>query len=465
MKRIGTLLLAIAASVGGVVGQSKVLTFEEAVRIAMQNSVALNTQRNNLEVNQMFKTAGYVSMGPNVSLNATAVRIDGNSFNPQTGTVINGIRDNVTGSINANINLFSGFQTINTIKQNNQLTEAQAYNVGRTTQDVINTVATQYLTVMLDKELLRIAKENFDALTQQLTQVREQAALGARSPVDEYNQDAQTKAAELRYVQAEITLNNDRALLAQTLLIDPFEVFDVELPNWDINKIGGETLDMVELAEKAKIHRGDYQRALRQEEAQRFGMSAARGRMMPSLVAFGSIGSAYNFQHNVPDSIDDGSGNNIANPATPRPFSEQFRSDNVSKQYGLQLQIPILNGFQNRSTYYQQKKLHENAQLNRKNVEYQIQNDVIRTVRNYEGAKRQHAIAVDQLKSAEIAFQLETERYNLGVTNFVDFVNANRTYVQAEADKARSEYNLVFQKLLLEYAVGTLKAEDLQNGN
>jgi len=465
MKRIGIVVFMLLVSVGSVAAQSKVLTFAEAVRIAMQNSVSLNTQRNNLEVNQMFKTAGYVSMGPNVSLNATAVRIDGNSFNPQTGTVINGIRDNVTGSVNANINLFSGFQTINTIRQNNQLTEAQAYNVGRTTQDVINNVATQYLTVMLDKELLRIAKQNFDALTQQLAQVREQAALGARSPVDEYNQDAQTKAAELRYVQADITLHNDRTSLAQTLLIDPFEEFDVELPNWDINQIGGETLDMRELAEKAKIHRGDYQRAMRQEEAQRFGMAVARGRMMPSLVAFGSIGSAYNFQHNVPDSIDDGSGNMIANPATPRPFNEQFRTDNVFKQYGLQLQIPILNGFQNRSTYFQQKKLHDNAQLNRKNVEYQIQNDVIRTVRNYEGAKRQFGIAIDQLKSAEVAFQLETERYNLGVTNFVDFVNANRTYVQAEADKARSEYNLVFQKLLLEYAVGTLKAEDLQNRN
>jgi outer membrane protein len=465
MRRIGMAVLMVVIFTGGAGAQQKVLTFAEAVRIAMQNSVALNTQRNNLEVNQMFKTASYVSMGPNVSLNASAVRIDGNSFNPQTGTVINGIRDNITGSVNANINLFSGFQTINTIKQNNQLTDAQAYNVSRTTQDVINTVAAQYLNVMLDKELLRIAKQNFDALSQQLAQVREQAALGSRSPVDEYNQEAQTKAAELRYVQAEIALNNDRTLLAQTLLIDPFEEFDVELPNWDINQVGGETLDMRELAEKAKIHRGDYLRAVRQEEAQRFGLATSRGRMMPSLVAFGTIGSAYNFQHNVPDSVDDGSGNMIANPAAPRPFSEQFRSDNVYKQYGLQLQIPILNGFQNRSTYYQQKKLYDNAQLNRKNVEYQIQNDVIRTVRNYDGAKKQFGIAVDQLKSADVAFQLETERYNLGITNFVDFVNANRTFVQAEADKARAEYNLVFQKILLEYAVGTLKAEDLQNGN
>ena len=134
----------------------------------------------------------------------------------------------------------------------------------------------------------------------------------------------------------------------------------------------------------------------------------------------------------------------------------------LSKQYGLQLSIPILNGMQNRSTHLQQKILYDNSQWARKNVEYQIQNEVIRTVYNYRGAKKAYTITTDQLKSAELAFQLEKERFDLGVTNFVDFVNANRTLVQAQADKARAEYNLVFQKILMEYAVGTLDAEELQ---
>ena len=442
--------------------ETKILMFEEAVRIAMQNSVVLNQQKNNLEVNQMNRSASIWSLGPNVSLNSTAIRIDGNSFNPNTGTVINGVRDNLTGSINANITLFSGFRTINTLKQNTNLLDAQVYNLNRATQDVINTLATQYLTVMLDVELVKIAKQNHEALVKQLEQVKAQTELGARSPVDEYNQDAQTKGAELLLVRAEIQLENDKTLLAQTLLIDPFEQFIVESPNWDVNKIGTEILDERELAEKAKQHRGDYLRAVKQESAQRFAMQNAKGGMMPTLVAFGSYGSAYNFQHNVPDSIDDGSGNQISNPSSPRPFDEQFRQNNVSKQYGLQLSIPILSGMQNRSTHVQQKILYDNSQLARKNVEYQIQNEVIRTVYNYRGAKKAYTITTDQLKSAELAFQLEKERFDLGVTNFVDFVNANRTFVQAQADKARAEYNLVFQKILMEYAVGTLDAEELQ---
>jgi len=106
--------------------------------------------------------------------------------------------------------------------------------------------------------------------------------------------------------------------------------------------------------------------------------------------------------------------------------------------------------------------LYDNSQLTRKNLEYQIRNDIVKAVRNFNGAKKAFTVSVDQLKSAEIAFGFETERYNLGVTNFVDFTNANRVFVQAQTDKAQAEYRLVFQKILLEYAAGTLKPENIQ---
>lgn len=61
-----------------------------------------------------------------------------------------------------------------------------------------------------------------------------------------------------------------------------------------------------------------------------------------------------------------------------------------------------------------------------------------------------------------MAFSLEAERYNLGVTNFVDFINANRVFIQAQTDKAQAEYRLLFQKILVDYAAGTLKVEDIQ---
>lgn len=458
-----------------------ILTFDEAVKIALDNSVNLNTQRNNLKLSQAQRTMGYAGLAPSINASASANRNDGNFLNTNTAQVVNGVTDNINGSITASLNLFSGFSQINTIRQFSSQLEAQNYLVHRTAQDAINTVSSQYLTVMLDKQLMIIARENFEALNKQLQQVKEQVALGAKSPVDEYNQEAQTKAAELRYVQAEIQVDNDKALLAQTLLLDPFEVFDVERPNWDINAFDTDVLNAEELATRAKNSRGDYLNAVKLEDAQRYAMHATRGSMLPSLSAFYQVRSAYNKPHGIPDSVEAGRpviiddpdntsptgyipgyqsfGYNVANPEVPRPFGEQFRTNNLQKTFGFQLTIPIFNGLQTRTNYVRSKVLYKNAQLTRNNLEFQIKNDVVRAVRNYEGAKRAFTVTSDQLKAADLAFQYETERYNLGVTNFVEYANANRVYIQAQTDKAQAEYRLVFQKIILEYAVGTLKIE------
>jgi outer membrane protein len=476
-----SLIAALFFSYGFPQATKKLLTFEEAVKTAMQNSVLLNQQRNNLEYNQVQRNASVASLGPSVQANGQVYQVNGNSFNSQTGQLINGVRDAVTASLNANVTIFSGFYKINSIRQYSSQLEAQSYFVNRTAQDAINTVSTQYLQVMLDTELMRIAKENFGALDRQLQVVRENVKLGSRSPVDEYNQDALTKAGELRYVQSEITLNNDKSLLSQTLLIDPFEQYDVEKPNWNMDSVNADQLNMEELVKRAKQFRGDYMRAVKNEDAAKYGMRAAKGLMLPSIVAFANYGSAYNFQHAVPDSVhqyrqiivqDPSAPSGYAiqtqessslfnNPDKPRPFSEQFRMNNVYKSYGVQVSIPLFNGLQNKTTYAQQRALYKNSELTRKNLEYQITNDVVRAIRNFEGSRKAYAVALDQVRAATTAFEYEKERYNLGITNFADYTNANRVYVQSQTDKAQAEFRFVFQKVILEYAVGTLKPEDL----
>lgn len=404
------------------------------------------------------------SLAPSINGNASAQQFNGNSFNQNTGLVTNGVRDNVNASLSASVTLFSGLGNINGIKQYTSLLEAQSNLVNRTAQDVMNNVAAQYLRVMLDEELLKIAKENFEYLKKQMEQTKEMVTLGSKSQVDEYNQDALTKGAELRFVQAEIALANNKALLAQTLLMDAFEQFEVEKPNWDLNAISNEILNLEQLAEQAKLSRGDYLRAVNNEEAARASLNIARGSLFPTIRAFGSLGSSYNYQHDVPKTITDpDTGNEIDNPFYPRPFNEQFKTNNFYKQYGVQLNIPIFNGLQQRTFLVQQRVAYDNNMLAKKNLEMQIKNDVLRAVRVYEGAKKAFTVSVDQLGAAEKAFNFETERFNLGLTNFVDYSNANKVFIQSQTDKAQAEYLLIFQKILLEYAVGTLKPEEFQN--
>ncbi len=447
--------IAIVIAVGCLIitqkawSQKKVLSFQDAIKIAMKNSVLLNQQKNNLMYNEMQRTASYAGLGPTVSANAGASQVIGNTYNPNTLEVINGKFEQVTGSINANLNLFNGFYQVNRVRQSSSLLEAQSYYINRTAQDVINTVSAQYLTVLVDVELLRIALENFEVLKIQLDLVRQQVELGSRSPVEGYTQDSQTKAAEIKALQAEIQLVNDKGLLTQTLLMDPSEQFDVAKPDWDINAIGSEEADLQNLFDSSLKNRGDYLRAKKNEEAAKYSMKASRAGMMPSLSAYGTLFSAYN---------------HVYGNLNERPFDVQFKTDNLKKAYGLQLYIPIFGGnqnLQNRTAFVQQKVQHLNSQELTKNAEIQVKTDVVRAFENFKLHKRTFAVSLEQLTAAEMAFELEKQRYNLGVTNQVDYLQANRILVQSQTDRAQAEYRLLFQKVLLDYATGTLKPEDL----
>ncbi|MFN6090286.1 MAG: TolC family protein [Cyclobacteriaceae bacterium] len=449
--KIGNLVFIFLMFVGTTVdAQNRPLTFYEAVKIALKNNIQLNQQRNNLANSQVQKTAAWAGLAPTLSANASALQVNGNFFNQNEGKVVNGLFDQFSGSLNAQVNLFNGFNRISQIKQNGTQLEAQLHFVHRTEQDAINTVTTQFLQVLLDVELLRIANENWEALKKQLEQVTEQVNVGARSPVDQYNQDSQTKAAEIRALQAEINLINNKALLSQTLLLDPSDGFDVVKPDWEINSISSDEMELKAAYETALKNRGDYLRAEKNELSSKFALNAARGNYSPSLTGFWSMNSAYN---------------KLASDLTAAPFDTQFYTDNLRRTYGVQLFIPILGGntiFQNRANVYQQKTTYLNNKILRQNAEILVKTDVLRAYQNFKLVKRTFAVTLSQLEAAEMAFRLETERYNLGVTNFVDYQNANRVFVQAQADKAQAEVRLLFQKVVVAYAAGTLKPEDLQ---
>jgi outer membrane protein len=374
--------------------------------------------------------------------------VKGNVFNQNEGKVVNGVIDQVYGSLNANLNIFNGLSQFNRVRQYTNALDAQAYYVNRTAQDIINTVTGQYLTVLLDAELLKIAQKNFEVLNNQLTQVKEQVELGAKGPVDGYNQDSQTKAAEILMVQAEIQLMNDKALLTLTLLMDPNEQFDVVKPAWDVNGLSDET-ELQGLFDTALKNRGDYLRAKKNEAASKYAMKAAIGVMTPTLSAFGQVYSTYNNVH----------GDENAS------FVTQIKTDNLKKLYGLSLYIPILGGntvYQNRTAYVQQKVLYHNNQIATKNAEITVKTDVLRAFQNYRLYKKTFSLSVEQLTAAEQAFNLEKERYELGVTSFVDYITANRNLVKAQTDRAQAEYKLMFQKVVMDYAAGTLKPESIE---
>ena len=426
------------------------LTFKEAVKLGLQNNVTLNQQRNNLLQAQSQKLFRIGQMGPQVSVNGSVGITNGNNFIQNTGEVVNATVDGASASLSASLPLFNGMSVINNARQASGQLDAQLEQVNRSMQDVINLVSNQFLQVLLDQELLKIAQENLQVQKTQLDQVLEQVSLGSRSPVDEYNQKAQVSNSELLVTQAEYNLVTDKITLFQTLLVDPTIVTTLEDPAWDVNQIVLDNQDLNQMLEIAAQQRSDLKQAKSTEKASKFLMYSNRGNFLPSFNAQYNFGTRYN-QVRGADKTD----------PTYRDFSDQFLTDNIYHQAGIGINIPIFTGFQNRATYVQSKVLYDNNRILTKNREVIVKGDVVRAHQNFESVKKAYTVSLQGLEASTMAYNLEKERYDLGITSFVDFANANRTFIQAQTNMAQAKYRFLFQKILLDYALGTLKFEDI----
>jgi outer membrane protein len=104
---------------------------------------------------------------------------------------------------------------------------------------------------------------------------------------------------------------------------------------------------------------------------------------------------------------------------------------------------------------------YENSRLQTENTEILVKSDVLRAYQNYRDARTNYDAASSQLKAAQLSQQLEQERYRLGISDIVALTQANQNSVRAQGDFVSARYTLMFQKLLIGYASGTLNFEDI----
>ncbi len=440
MRRICTFILTIGLIPSLLQAQVK-LTFEESVKIGLKKNVALNQQKNQLIVNQEQRLNSYGNFLPNLNITGNYNHQSGQQPNSTTGDLEDLETDYIGAQFNASVPIFSGLRNINSLSQSNNQLMAQSYLVKRSTQEVVSIVANQYLQVLLDQELLKIAAENLKTQQTLLEQIQGFFDVGSRAITDVYNQDALMKAAQVSFIRAKNSLQNDKAILSQTLQMDPAESFEVVLPVFNDKLASYQNFSIDSLIAIAIRNRSDLKQSNYQVDANKYSMRAATSGYLPNVSLFGNYGTFY--YSLIPDN-----------------FNTQFKTLNPSLSYGVNLTIPIFGRFQTRSQRATARVAYENSVLNNDNLEKTVRIDVQNAYNNLVNAVEAFQSSLSQFQAGELALQTQKESYDLGISTQVALAQANQTYILGAASKAQAEVTLLFQKVLLEYALGTLNPGD-----
>mgnify|MGYP001192151049 CR=1 FL=1 len=354
--------------------------------------------------------------------------------NITTGILENQTTENSSVNMSIGIDVFNGLANLRRLHRANLDLLAKKYQLEDMKEDISLLVANSYLQILFNQEQLEVQKSQLKISQEELNIAKEKFNNGVIPEGDLFEIEANLALSEQNVIMAENSYQISKISLGQLLMFgdaDNFEIADdnYEIPNSDIlNK------DAKEILNVALKKRNDIKLAETNLEIAIKDQQISKSTLLPSASAYYSYNSRV-----IMDA--------------PTSLKSQFDL-NAGESIGLQLNIPILNGWSSQSNIkksklnvLRSKNLLDQTKMDLENTIYQALNDAKGAMKSYEAAKKSEI-------ARKTAFEYAQERFENGALNTINYFQAQQLFETAQADLIRAKYDYIFKIKVLEFYFG-----------
>lgn len=418
------LLLATA-----ITGNAYAQNIFEALSETYKTNPTLQSQRaylRSVDENVAIAKSGY---RPNIALTAgyTDGSVNGNSAQAN--------RDNEQKSIAAKVSqpLFSGFQTVNSVKSADSFVRSEQSNLYNVEQSVFLNASTSYLDVVQNEAIVNLQKNNEKLLKKRLDETKQRFNVGEVTRTDVSQALARYSRAKADRISSEGTLEASKATYIQIIGSKPEKLSEPD----NIATILPPTFD--EAINYAIANNYSVKQAKSLLESKEYDISTQTGALLPQVTADAAATKAR---------------------GELGVYSGDTTIDSV--EWGVNMTVPLYNSGESRAKIRQSKHLKWQAQEQVLEAERSTQASVS-SAWEYMIANRAKINAIkDQVKANEIALDGVQKEEALGNRTILDVLDAYQELLNSNVEevKARRDYYVSGMNLLL--AMGKLTAEDLK---
>jgi outer membrane protein len=356
--------------------------------------------------------------------------------------------ESVNLTLTTSLNLFNGFSDYASLQSALNKERAAEYTLTRALQTVVYDITQYYYQILLNRELLDIARENLLSIKDQLTLTDRQFQIGLKSKTDLYQQQASAAESDLSVIQAETRMQRSTLELLRRLQIDPLTKITLEPTPNELNLAISSKPDIDTLVTIALERRSDLKSKGLETKAAQWQITQSRAQWYPHLdlnVNSSTGGNGYLRQ----------SYGGFSTEYSYPPISDQLRNS-IGYSVGLNLNWSIFDGFQTRYNVESAKINHLNQKLDYEDLKNNIVLDLQLAVNDYAAALMQIEKSKVSLTASRSAFEDIKRKYELGATGFVELSTARASLFNARSNLSQATYNLALQKSVLDFATGTI---------
>lgn len=417
----------------------KVLTLDECIKLAMENNIGLKRSQNSALIAKSNQFQALMNFLPNVSGFANYNWIDGTNFDNSSGQFFTGSFQNSNPSITASLLVFNGFSNHHIKKSTTLALEASTHQVNEQKQVLKSTVLNSYLSVILDKENIRISNDRIKLLEAQLTRERKRESVGVGNLEQVYNFQSQLANEKLTKINLENTYKSDLLQLLQSLQIDVSKSYEIAPADISNDQVLLEVEEFPQLLNSSLQYSPGLKRASISALSAKYNFKSTQASMSPTLRVFGNWGTQFS--------------SNNRDTEGEIPLFDQYQNL-TSTTFGIRLNVPIFNNYINRNNTQVAKINMSNADLDLKQAELDITNTIQRVYLDLVSAQETYKAAQENLVALNQSYEFVNTRYRNGNTDFFTYLESLNNKNRAEIELVNAKYAIVFRKKILDIYKG-----------
>lgn len=449
----------------------QVWSLSACIEHAEANNLDIQRGKNNMLLAEINEDQSKLAFLPTLNLNGGYYWNFGLTIDPITNTRQPGSRQTLGSTASSNWTLFNGGRNLYQLQQARMNSMAAMYQQMELANNVYLNIASSYLQILVNQQLLEVADGQLKASAQSLKRTEILFENGAISK-DNYLQSlAQVRTDEGNKISAENALLLSKLMLYQMLQLDtPFEEFDILVPEVDLTAAAMAGYQREELLEGAVEKQPSVQMATSNVSSANYGVKLAQSARVPSVAFSAQLNSnyvqglpyfteyytltTYTLVENpltgsidqVPQEI------NVPNPNSQTAYTVANQLlDNRNQFLGVGVQIPLFNGGQTHSAVQRAKIQLDNALIDQTQAELNVRQTIERAYLDakgalaiYEASKISAEASAEALENAEVNFET-------GTISAFDFSLSKNQFLAAKSREIQSKFDYLFKVKVLEF--------------
>ena len=414
---------------------NNIISLQDAIDIALEKNINIKQSELNLDNSELGRSDAIGNFLPTIGASANHQWNVGRGINVTTNIIEEITTQFSSATASIGLPIYNGSRNVYQLHRANLEILASKYQLEDIKDDVKLFVANSYLQIMFNKEILTVQNSQLEITKVEYERTQDLINSGIFSPRQIFEIEANLASQEQSVVQAENNLRDAKLNLAQVLLLEDYENFDIANEDFSIPFSDILENSPKEIFEKAKTFRNDIKLAETNISIAEKDIQISKSFRLPSITSFYSWNTRISYVENLPS------------------FQDQFDL-NKGQTYGFGINIPIFQG-RAISNNIQRTKInlerlkfqYEQEKLNLENTVYQAYNDLVGAIKLYDASNK-------TVKSLRSAFEDATDRYLLGSLNSFDFIQSKQAYEASVSENIRAKFDYIFRLKVLEFYFG-----------